>query len=301
MSIVVVGSVAFDSISSPHGSVERAVGGSATYFSLAASIFSSVKLVAVVGEDFGAENIELFHRKGIDTEGLEVVEGGKTFFWQGSYMEDMNERDTIKTELNVFEGFDPTLPDSYRSSEFLFLGNIDPDLQIRVLEQVKGDPIIGCDTMNFWIDRKRQRLHDILKKIDILFINDSEAVQLSGEKNLIRAGRRLIDTGPQKVVIKKGEHGSVLFSGDEIFLIPAFPLEEVVDPTGAGDSYAGAFFGYLDSAGGIDNNFFKRAVVYATVVAGFTCEGFSVERLARLEREEVEERYKRFIEMFTIT
>jgi len=301
LDLVVVGSVAFDSIDTPHGSVHRAIGGSATYFSLAANLFSRVGVVGVVGGDFGDENMELLRSKGIDLSGLEVRKDEKTFFWHGSYMDDMNDRTSITTELNVFSSFSPKLPGEYRKAGFLFLANIDPDIQLGVLEQMETGAVVGLDTMNFWIEGKPDELGAVMKKVDILFINDSEALMLSGENNLVKAGKVLLGMGPGRVIVKKGANGAMMFAEDSFFMLPAFPLENVVDPTGAGDSFAGAFMGYIASSGDLDELTFKRALLYATVVASFTCEGFSIERLASLERKEVEERKEGFISSFSIS
>ncbi|MCK4537810.1 MAG: sugar kinase [Candidatus Krumholzibacteria bacterium] len=300
MSIVIVGSVAFDTIETPQERVERAIGGSATYSSMIASLFCPVKLVGVVGEDFRAEHRAVLEAKGIDLEGLETVEGGKTFFWEGRYGADPNERDTLVTELNVFETFKPVLPESWRGSGFLFLGNIDPDLQIDVLDQMKEGTVSGCDTMNFWIEGKPESLRRLLSKVDILFVNDGEARQISGESNLLHAGKAILEMGPSVVVIKKGEHGAMLMTGDMKFITPAFPLESVMDPTGAGDTFAGGFMACLAAAGKVDSESLKRAMVYGTVSASFTCEQFSVERLKNLSSDDIKKRFNELMAMVRV-
>ena len=300
MSIVVVGSVAFDTIDAPAGKVERAIGGSATYFSIAASYFAPVRLVAATGEDFTSEHRSVLEKRGVDLEGLAVVEGGKTFFWEGRYGKDPNERDTITTELNVFDGFDPQMPESYRDCEWLFLGNIDPEIQLKVLEQMKERPYVGCDTMNFWIEGKPDSLRELLKRINILFINDSEARLLSGELNIFAAARAILEMGPETLVIKKGEHGAFLFTGDFRFFAPAYPLADVIDPTGAGDSFAGGFMGYLAGSASRDEQHLKMAMLYGTAAASFTCERFSVERLAALSQDDIDERLDALIDLVSV-
>lgn len=300
MSIVAVGSVAFDTIETPEGGVERALGGSATYFSMAASHFSPVRLVAVVGDDFGPEHRAVLESRNIDLEGLEVIEGGKTFFWEGRYGRDPNERETIATELNVFEGFHPVLPESYRDSGWIFLGNIDPGIQLEVLEQVDGKPYIACDTMNFWIERKPGKLGELLSKVDILFVNDSEARQLSGEINLVRASEAILGMGPAAVVIKKGEHGAFLFTKEFTSFVPAYPLECVVDPTGAGDSFAGGFMGHLAGASRLDERHLRMAMYYGTITASFTCSGFSLDGLRNLTDEDIAGRFRELVDLVMV-
>jgi len=297
LSIVAVGSVAFDSIETPIGKVERAIGGSATYFSLAASYFLPVNLVAVVGEDFSEDDRALLSERKIDLQGLTVVEGGKTFFWQGKYGQDPNDRETLVTELNVFEGFRPSLPAPYRKADWLFLGNIDPEIQLEVIGQVEGRPLVGCDTMNFWIERKPDKLLSVLREVDVFFINDAEARLLSGNINLVSAARTIIEMGPTAVVIKKGEHGAFLFTENFRVFTPAYPLEEVVDPTGAGDSFAGGFIGYLAKAGGLHELNLRRAMYYGTITASFTCESFSIGRLKSLTHEDIDDRFKALVDL----
>ena len=297
MSVVAVGSVAFDSIETPIGKVERAIGGSATYFSLAASYFMPVNLVGVVGDDFLDDHRSVLLERKIDLEGLSVVSGGKTFYWQGKYGQDPNDRETLQTELNVFENFRPSLPITYRQAEWLFLGNIDPEIQLEVIEQVEGRPLVGCDTMNFWIERKPDKLLAVLRHVDVFFINDSEARLLSGNINLVSAARTILEMGPTAVVIKKGEHGAFLFTENFRVFAPAYPLEEVVDPTGAGDSFAGGFIGYLAKAGGLHELNLRRAMYYGTITASFTCESFSVGRLKSLSEEDITGRFKALVDL----
>jgi sugar/nucleoside kinase (ribokinase family) len=291
MSLVIVGSVAFDTIETPRGRAERVIGGSAVYSSMIASRFCRPMIVGVVGDDFTDEHRAILEKRGVDIEGLETVPGGKTFFWEGRYGTDPNDRDTIVTELNVFETFDPKLPESYLTSKFLFLGNIDPVLQLSVLENFPEKPVTGIDTMNFWIEGKPAELRRVLEKVDIVFINDSEARQLSGESNLLKAADSVLAMGPEVVVIKKGEHGAHLFGKGFQFIAPAWPLEDVLDPTGAGDTFAGGFMGYLASKGTMDPAALRKAMIYGTVSASFTCEKFSVERLEDLDIEEIRGRY----------
>ena len=300
MSIVVVGTVAFDTIETPWGKAERVIGGSGTYFSLAASRFAPVKLVAVVGADFLAEHRTILEERGVDLEGLIVESTGKTFFWAGRYAEDPNERETLCTELNVFERFKPKLPASYCSSRWLFLGNIDPEIQMNALDQVAGRPFVGCDTMNFWIERKAESLARLLRRIDILFVNDGEARQLSGRKNLVLAARDILGMGPRAVVVKKGEHGAFLFTKDFRFFAPAYPLQEALDPTGAGDSFAGGFMGYLAGGASLDEKRLRRAMIYGTITASFACESFSVERLRTLTEKHITGRFAELVDLVKI-
>jgi sugar/nucleoside kinase (ribokinase family) len=293
MSILVVGSVAYDTVETPFGRAEQVLGGSASFFSVAASFFVPVNLVAVVGDDFGDEQLAAFHDRPIDLEGLERT-GGRTFHWQGKYSLDLNSRDTIRTDLNVFEFFKPKIPVSYRASEAVFLGNIDPVLQREVLVQVEGPKLVACDTMNFWIDGKPQELRDLLHDVQVLLINDAEARELSGEWNLVKAARGIREMGPQTLVVKKGEHGVLMFTEQGSFAAPAYPLEDVFDPTGAGDTFAGGFMGYLAGAGEISDAALRRAVVVGSVLASFCCEAFSLDRLLTLTRPEIDGRYRQF-------
>jgi sugar/nucleoside kinase (ribokinase family) len=296
MSILVVGTVAFDSIETPHGSAERVLGGSASYFALAASFFSPVKIVGVIGRDFPEEYLDLFAKRGVDLEGLKR-EQGETFHWRGRYHEDLNVRDTIELHLNVVSGFSPALPESYRDVEHVFLGNIDPNIQWEVLSQLRRIRLMACDTMDHWIQGSLRELRRVLGKTGILVINDSEARLLSGEHNMVRAARSILKMGPEVVLIKRGEYGVLQFSDSSVFATPAYPLEEVFDPTGAGDSFAGGFLGHLARSGDSGQRGLRRAIVYGSVVASFTVEDFGVKRLTTLTRPEIEERYQRFLEL----
>jgi len=293
MSILVVGSVAYDTVETPFGRAERVLGGSASFFSVAASFFSPVNLVAVVGDDFGPEQAAAFADRPIDLEGLERA-SGKTFHWGGRYSLDFNSRETLFTDLNVFEHFQPKIPASYGRSSAVFLGNIDPILQRQVLGQVDSPGIVACDTMNFWIDGKPAELRETLREVQILLINDEEARQLSGEWNLVRAARAVRGLGPRTLVVKKGEHGVIMFTEEGTFATPAFPLENVVDPTGAGDTFAGGFVGYLAGAKDVGDEALRQAVVVGSALASFCCEAFSLDRLLTLTRSEIEERYRAF-------
>jgi sugar/nucleoside kinase (ribokinase family) len=294
MSLLVVGSVAFDGIETPHGKVERTLGGAASYFALAASHFTPVRLVAIVGEDFTAKDEAVFRGRRIDLAGLEHAQG-KTFFWAGRYSQNMNERTTLVTDLNVFANFNPTLPKAYRDSSAIFLANIDPTLQRSVLRQVQGKPkVVGLDTMNYWIERTPAELRKTLKHADILMINDDETRQLSGEHNLLRAAKAVFKMGPRTLVIKRGEHGALMVHKNFLFSVPAFPLEEVHDPTGAGDSFAGGFMGYLAGEGRVNEQTLRRAMVYGSVLGSFAVERFGVERLTKLKRSEITARARLF-------
>jgi sugar/nucleoside kinase (ribokinase family) len=293
MSILVVGSIALDSVKTPFGEAKEALGGSALYFSSAASFFTQVSLVGVVGDDFPRGDIEFLSQRGVDLSGLEVVPG-KTFRWAGSYQYDMNEAKTHATDLNVFEGFSPKLRPEHQQADFLFLANIDPVLQQDVIAKVQKPRAIGCDTMNFWISGKKDELLKTLKKVNIMFINDAEARQLSGVPNLIKAAKAVREMGPQILVIKKGEHGAMLFADHTVFSVPAFPLEDVFDPTGAGDSFAGGFMGYLASKGEVSDRNLRRAMIYGSVMASFNVEKFSMDRMKTLTRDEIEQRFKEF-------
>ncbi len=299
MSVVVVGSVAYDGVETRHGRVERMLGGAATYISLAASYFTKTRLVGIVGDDFAAEDTELLAGRGIDLEGLERVPG-KTFFWAGKYSDDMNDRTTLVTDLNVFADFNPKLPESYRSSPYLLLGNIQPALQRSVRTQMNGLRLAGGDTMNFWIQDYREELLATIREWDFLLINDSEARMLSGESNLRKAASRILAMGPHTLVIKRGEYGAMLFRQDSYFIVPGYLLEEVFDPTGAGDCFAGGFTGYLAEqgfdldAGHIGRGDLSRAVIYGSVLGSFCCERFGVERFRSLTRAEIDERFQEF-------
>ena len=293
MSILVVGSVAYDTVETPFGRAERVLGGSASFFSVAASFFTPVNLVAVVGSDFGEQQLAAFRGRPIDLEGLERAQG-LTFHWEGKYSYDLNSRDTIRTDLNVFEFFKPKIPARYRGSEVVFLGNIDPLLQREVLEQVEAPAVVACDTMNFWIHGKAEELRRTLAKVQVLLVNDAEARELSGEWNLVKAARAIRAMGPRTVVVKKGEHGVVMFDGEDVFAAPAFPLENVFDPTGAGDTFAGGFLGYLAGTGERGNGALRRAIVMGSTLASFSVEAFSLDRLLTLTRAQIEERYRMF-------
>jgi sugar/nucleoside kinase (ribokinase family) len=296
--ILVVGSVAFDTVETPFGRAEKVLGGSASFFAVAASFFAPVNLVGVVGNDFGEKELSAFRNRPIDLEGLERMDGA-TFHWQGKYSYDLNSRDTICTDLNVFEFFKPKIPAKYRASEFVFLGNIDPVLQRDVLEQVERPKLVACDTMNFWITGKLDELKKTLARVDVLLINDAEMRQLSGEWNLVKAARVIRKMGPSTLVVKKGEHGVVMFTQDGTFAAPAYPLEEVFDPTGAGDTFAGGFLGYLASAPRLDEEAFRRAVIMGSTLASFCVEAFSLDRLVRLTRSEIDERFRLFKRLTT--
>ncbi|HKJ04912.1 MAG TPA: PfkB family carbohydrate kinase [Geopsychrobacteraceae bacterium] len=292
MSILVVGSVAFDSISTPFGEAEDVLGGSACYFSTSASFFTDVNLVAVVGEDFPQQHVDFLCSRGIGLEGLQKS-AGQTFRWKGRYEYDLNEAHTLDTQLNVFEQFKPVLPETYRDSEFVFLANIDPELQLEVLQQVKNPRLVACDTMNFWISGKRDELIKTLSRVDILVINEAEVRQLAEEPNLIKAAAIVRSFGPKTLVVKRGEYGVLMFGEHSVFSAPAYPLEEVFDPTGAGDTFAGGFIGYLAATRNLEEEGLRKAIVFGTVMASFTVEKFSLDRLRELEYEEIEDRYRR--------
>lgn len=296
MSLLVVGSVAFDALESPYGKVERTIGGAATYFAVSASFFAPVNLVAVVGGDFTAKDAEVFRgrHKHIDIDGLERADG-KCFFWAGRYLENLNERVTLTTELNVFADFKPKLPAKYKTSKYVFLANIAPDLQRDVLKQVNGKPkLAALDTMNYWIERTPAELRETLKHVDILMINDSETRQLSNEHNLLRAAKHIFTLGPSTLVVKRGEYGAMMVDKKGVFCVPAFPLEEPHDPTGAGDSFAGGFMGYLASAKDLSDGTLRRAMVYGSVLGSFTVEKFGLDRLRTLQRSEIHARARHF-------
>jgi len=293
--ILAVGSVAFDTIKNPFGEVSRVVGGSATYFSVAASFFADVRLVAVVGEDFADRGAELFDGRRIDLAGLQTVPG-ETFRWKGEYGFDLNTRETIYTKLNVFEQFEPVIPDAYRASPVVFLGNIHPRLQLEVLDQVEKPRLVAADTMNYWIEGAPKELREVLKRVDVLIINDAEARELSGEANLVKAACVIRAMGPSTVVIKKGEHGVLMTRPceGEFFAAPAMPLEQVFDPTGAGDTFAGGFVGSLAACGEMSDAAMARAIIYGSTIASFAVEDFSLDRLLRLTQEDIKERFGLF-------
>jgi sugar/nucleoside kinase (ribokinase family) len=293
MSIVVVGTVAFDTVETPFGTGENVLGGSATYFSTSASFFTDVSLVAVVGEDFPDEHVQFLQSRDINTEGLQRIPG-KTFHWTGRYGYDLNEAQTLETQLNVLTEFKPDLPAAYRSAEYLFLANIDPDLQMEVLEQMHKPKLVACDTMNFWISSKPESLRRVLQKVDIVVINEGEARQFTGESNLVKAARQIIALGCKRLVVKRGEYGVLMFTADSVFAAPAYPLEQVFDPTGAGDTFAGGFMGYLANTGDLSEEGVRQAIVFGSVMASFNVEDFSLNRMKRLDYKEIEARYKSF-------
>lgn len=293
MSILVVGSVAFDSVETPFGKADNVLGGSATYFSTAASYFSEVKLVAVVGEDFPDEHIDFLKSKGVDVDGLQKMQG-KTFRWKGRYDYDLNEAHTLATHLNVFEKFQPEVPEAYRESSYVFLANIDPDIQWNVLEQVKKPKFVACDTMNFWIEGKPEALKRLLSKVDLFVLNEGEAREFAKEPNLIKASKKILSYGPKTVIIKRGEYGALMFNGGTIFSAPAYPLESIFDPTGAGDSFAGGLMGYLANTDDTSESNIRQAIIFGSVMASFNVEDFSLNRLKILTLKEIQERYRQF-------
>lgn len=293
MNLLVVGSVALDSVETPYGSVEKALGGSAVYFSVSASYFSEVGVVAVVGRDFPEEHLAFLKTKKIDLRGLKQ-EPGLTFHWKGRYSGDLNEAETLDTQLNVFEDFRPQIPEEYQDAPFVFLANIDPELQLNVLKQVKRPKLTVCDTMNFWIEGKLKQLKEIIKRVDILIINEGEVRQLSQESNLIKAYQKISSYGPKTLVIKQGSYGALLLTPSSVFSAPAYLVERLSDPTGAGDSFAGGFAGYLAKSQDIDENELRRAVIYGSVMASFDVEDFSLGRLRALTPDEIEERFESF-------
>jgi sugar/nucleoside kinase (ribokinase family) len=293
MSILVVGSVALDRIETPFGQADRTLGGAATYFSAAASLFHPVQLVGVIGDDFPEERLAFLEERGVDFGGLSRVPG-ESFFWAGRYDYDLNSRETLETRLGVFADFDPKIPDPFRAAEWVFLANIDPELQLRVLEQVEAPRLVAADTMNYWIEGKRDALLELLTRIDCLMINDSEARELSGDYNLTRAARWIRERGPEIVVIKKGEHGALLFTDDHPFFAPGYPLEEVYDPTGAGDAFAGGFMGWLGYAGAVDPDELRRAMIYGSATGSLVCERMGLDRLVDVDPAEVHQRVREF-------
>jgi sugar/nucleoside kinase (ribokinase family) len=297
VSLLVVGSVAFDAIESPYGKVDRIIGGAATYFAIAASFFTHVNLVGIVGDDFSAKDAAIFKGRKIDTAGLERA-AGKSFFWSGKYSQHLNERETLITELNVFADFKPKLPEKFRNSKHVFLANIAPDLQRDVLKQVKGNPKhVALDTMNYWIERTPAELRETLKHVDILMINDAETRQLSSEHNLLLAARHIFKLGPSTLIVKRGEYGAMMVDKRGVFCVPAFPLEEPHDPTGAGDSFAGGFMGYLAGCGSSNDAALRRAMVYGSVLGSFAVEEFGPERVRKLKRSEIESRARHFLKL----
>lgn len=296
MSLLTVGTVAFDDIETPLGKADRIVGGAATYIGLAASYFTDdLQLVSVIGDDFPQDVLNQLSDRGVNLEGLQVKEGEKSFFWAGRYHDNMNERDTLDTQLNVLADFDPVLPETHKSPDYLMLGNLTPSVQQRVLDQLTHRPkLIAMDTMNFWMDNALAELHQVIEKIDMLIINDEEARQLSGEYSLVKAAAKIMKMGPTTLAIKKGEHGALLFQNDDVFFAPALPLAEVFDPTGAGDTFAGGLVGYLAESDDTSFESMKRAIIYGSAMASFCVEKFGIERLLTLSRAEIETRVERF-------
>lgn len=291
--LLAVGSVALDTVETPFGEADEVLGGSATYFSVAASYFTSVDLIAVVGADFPDQHIKFLKSRNIDLTGLER-QPGKTFRWQGKYTYQLNEAHTLDTALNVFEAFRPKIPGQYRSPNMLFLGNIDPELQLDVLGQVKRPTLVACDTMNFWIERKQEALWRVLEKVDVLIINDGEARELGGNPNLVQVAQKILARGPKHLIVKRGEYGVMMFNQKQIFGSPAFPLEHVKDPTGAGDTFAGGFMGYLAATGNVSEQALRQAIIFGSVMASFTVEAFSLDRIRTLDYKEIESRFREF-------
>lgn len=299
MPLLVVGSVAFDCVETPTDRRDDVLGGSAVFFSYAASFFSPVRMIGAVGEDWPAEHTSMLENKGIDTSGLQVIPGGKTFRWRGRYLPNMNDRETIEVHLNVLDEFQPKLGASHQDCRFLFLGNASPAVQLDVLKQAKNAELTVADTMDLWINIQRDELGELLQKIDGLVLNDAEAKLLAEDENLVRAGHTILGMGPKFVVIKKGEHGAMFFSEHEMYVMPAFPTEKVLDPTGAGDSFAGGMMGHLASIGRFDPQALKEALAYGTVTASFTVEDFSLDRLEKLDRSMVDQRFKEYRQMLS--
>lgn len=293
MSVLVVGSVALDSVKTPFGEKEEVLGGSATYFAISASFFTKVNMVAVVGTDFPKEHLRVLEAKGVDVKGLQI-KSGKTFRWKGEYEYDLNNAKTIYTHLNVFSAFNPHIPEEYKESRYVFLANIDPAIQAVVLDQVEKATLVACDSMNYWIEHQRRELTKLLKRVNVFMVNDAEAREFSRQSNLIKAAKSILALGPKIVVIKKGEHGAVLFSGNSIFSVPAYLLESVYDPTGAGDTFAGGFIGYLAQSNNMSERNIRKAIIYGSVMASYVVEDFGPSRLSRLTREDIEARFEEF-------
>jgi len=299
MSLLVVGSIALDSVHTPTSVRENILGGSAVHFSYAASFFSGVRMVGVVGDDWENHHTDMLKERGIDTSGIEIVEGGKTFRWTGKYHSNMNDRDTLEVHLNVLGDFDPTLSEEYRRCPFVFLANGSPKTQLKVLDQMTGPRLVVADTMDLWIEIERDDLMKLFQRIDGLVLNDSEAKLLTEEENLVRAGQKILEMGPKFVVLKKGEHGAMFFAKEESYVIPAYPTPDVVDPTGAGDSFAGGMMGYLAQKNNFDPKSLKEAMGYGTVVASYIVEDFSLDRMKQIGREEIDERFEKYRQMLT--
>lgn len=293
MSILVVGSVALDSVETPFGKVKDVLGGSAVYFSMAASYFADINMVAVVGHDFPQEHIDFLISRDVDIRGLQR-EKGNTFRWKGKYGLELNEAHTLDTRLNVFEGFNPTIPQEYKDSEYVFLANIDPELQLDVLGQVKNPRLVACDTMNFWIEKKPEEFRKTVEKVDVLIINEAEAREFASEFSPVKAARRILSMGPKTLIIKRGEYGALMFTGSAVFSAPAYPLDDIFDPTGAGDSFAGGFIGYLARTDSLEESCFCQAVIFGSVMASFNVESFSLDRMKGLTYTDIENRYKEF-------
>tara|TARA_B100000579_G_C22785964_1_gene831901 strand:- start:540 stop:1463 length:924 start_codon:yes stop_codon:yes gene_type:complete len=301
MSILVVGTVAFDAIETPYGKKEKIVGGAATYICLSSAFFKNkINLVSVVGDDFPQDAIDMLKSKSVDIKGLQIKEGEKTFFWSGKYHNNMNSRDTLETQLNVLQNFNPIVPEGFKNSDFLMLGNLMPSVQKKVLDQMKKRPkLIVLDTMNFWMDHYMEDLKEALKSVDVLTINDEEARQLSEEYSLVNAAKKILEMGPKYLIIKKGEHGAMLFDDKQVFFSPALPLEEVLDPTGAGDSFAGGFIGYIAKTGDLSFENMKRAVIYGSVLASFSVEKFGTEQLEKITKEQINCRLKNLVNLMS--
>jgi sugar/nucleoside kinase (ribokinase family) len=299
MSLLVVGSVAIDNIETPNDKRENVLGGAAVHFSYAASYFTPVQLVGVVGEDWPGEHTELLKGRGVDTAGLQVVEGGETFRWSGRYEPNMNDRETLEVHLNVFESFDPVLPDAFKRSEYVFLANGSPILQRKVFDQVTGPKLVVADTMDLWIEIQHDELLELFQSIDGLVLNDAEAKLLTGDENLVRAGHKVREMGPRFVVIKKGEHGAMFFSEHETYVMPAYPTEDVIDPTGAGDSFGGGMLGYLAEQGNFEPRTLKQAMAYGVVTASFNVEDFGLERMKTIERADIDQRMAEYQKMLS--
>lgn len=298
MQLVTVGTVAFDNIETPFGKADKVVGGAATYISLASSFFlDKLGLVSVVGDDFPKDMMDLLRQRGVDLAGLEVLQGKESFFWAGRYHYDMNTRDTLETRLNVLLDLDPKLPEHFKAAPYVMLGNLDPKVQAKVLDQVTDPALVVMDTMNFWMDSALDDLKKVIARVDILCVNDAEARQLSGQHSLVKAANTILAMGPKYLVVKKGEHGALLFSEDRVFFAPALPLEDIIDPTGAGDTFAGGFIGYLARTQDHSFDNLKRAIIVGSALASFCCEKFGVQRLLEISREDIDERVQQFIDL----
>lgn len=299
MSLLVVGTVAFDSISTPFGKVEKTIGGAATYIALSASFFTqNTGIISIIGEDFPESTLNELKKKHINIDGIQIIKGGKSFYWSGKYHDDLNNRDTLVTELNVLADFDPIVPEQYKDAEFLMLGNLTPAVQQKVMSQMKKRPkLIVMDTMNFWMEIMPDELAKTIAMVDVLTVNDAEARQLSGEYSLVKAAKRILTMGPKYLIIKKGEHGALLFDKDQVFFAPALPIEDVFDPTGAGDSFAGGFIGYLDKTNDISFENMKRAIIYGSAAASFCVEKFGIDRLLEISEGDMKNRIKEFINL----